>query len=788
MPITARGRFLLLGLLALTLALGYWLTQQRSLETSGSRALAERPAEALPQQPLTAPQASDADARSIVARVETAAPAAPEAKVEPSAPTPPAEFLVQVVDHEDRPLRDLDVAVTFHYRGGFLGDMKMSGATFRVPSDAPDALFRIPRGDVEKAFAQAQEVVSKATEKPSFEIAFECQRTAVEATRHVLANAEPPAETIRLKLAPAGRVRVEVRHSAGEHAQQPLLAMMRSIPATLPREEALRRVAEGKITHTAVQDGVALFPYVSLGQLLQIEISDRDGLLRTEKVVLEGPREPGSEVVAEVLLGQTNPVLAGRLVDAANVPIAQRHFDLAVVNANRSGRMTLLTDAEGSFERAWMDVFGSPETAEAIEFRWERGVPTPGEVHIARILCPPIPATGRVELGTIVLRVPSGSSQALLVSGRVVDGAGQPLPRAGLSFYAIWPLVRQGPWEEHAPLTGELPEQTDEQGRFVAYVRELPRGVRVDARLEGYYLQSSLLCEPGRENMELVMRRGAVLRGKLLLDPELRPDAITLRFSDTKRVQAQRSPDAEGNFELRALRPGSGTLHIGLGNWPAKAIEGISIPEDAAEVEDARCTSIDLRGAWRRWQLELDSGTPFTRRSSTSIFDAANPEHSTWFDFDASRQAELWIPVHVEEIDLLHYECLPLRLRYIAGKQVVKPEREPALFVELPPSFQIPEGYALELHVSAPRDAGLSSLERQRIAYDQGAFDARRRVEIRVPKSGTYLFHWYLRSKLDNRQELIAEVPEAIDLGGAAPTLSRTPPADALARSLAKWG
>jgi hypothetical protein len=236
----------------------------------------------------------------------------------------------------------------------------------------------------------------------------------------------------------------------------------------------------------------------------------------------------------------------------------------------------------------------------------------------------------------------------------------------------------------------------------------------------------------------------------------------------------------------------SGTLRIGIGSWPIKLIEGISIPEDAAEVEDARCAMIDLRGAWRRWELEVEleveSDAPSARRRSASAFDAANAEHATWFEFDASRQAEIWIPASVEEIDLLYRECLPLRLRYAAGKQVVKPQREPAFFVKLPPSFQIPEGFVLELHVSAPRDAGFRQLEHQRITSGWVDFDALGRAELRFPKSGTYLFLWQLRSKLDHRRERIAEVPQVIELGDGARTLEITPPADALARALAKWG
>jgi hypothetical protein len=523
-------------------------------------------------------------------------------------------------------------------------------------------------------------------------------------------------------------------------------------------------------------------------KLLQIEVNDRAGLLRTEKVVLEGPREPRSEVVAQVVLGQTNPVLVGRLVDAANLPIAKRGVTIFAVNGNSRRGTSLQTDAEGNFERPWVDVFGSAATTEALEFRWEEGVPTPGEAQVARILCPPIPATGRVELGTIVLRAPSSAAQALLVSGRVVDGAGQPLPRAGLSFYAIWPLVRQGPWEEHDSLSGELPSQSDDQGRFVAHVPKLPRGVRVDARLEGYYLQSSLLCEPGRQDVELVLRRGAVLKGKLLFDPEIDPSAIQVSFGDDKRTHAQTRSDAEGNFELRALRPGYGELRIGIAGWTAKVIEGISIPEEADAVEDPRCASIDLRGTWRSWAFKLEGLTWSLPRATAFLFDAANASQSSFLYFDLTRRASAWLPVGVEEIDFVFAECTPSRLRYSADEHLVKLQREPAVIVELPASFQIPDGYVLELSLDAPREAPLSPLERRRMTYGAAAFDARGRAEFRVPKSGSYLFHWTLRSKLDNRRERIAEVAEAIELGAEGPTMVRTPPSDGLARALAKWG
>jgi hypothetical protein len=787
MSFDARRSVLLLGLLALTLALGliFWLGLLSPREHIDAPDLTERTENVAPREALTAPSALATDARSKVARVE---PTAPEANAAPSAPTPSAEFLVQVVDHEDRPLRDVPVQVMVHYRGGSFGNMSSSSARARKPASASEEFLRIPRSEVEAAFSQAQEFLAKSEQKPSFEIAMECQIASTSATRHVLSSAEPPAEMIRLKLAPSGRVRVEIRDLAGELAKQAFTVRLRRTPLGLTPLEEMQLGHAGTIESAVVTEGSVLFPHVAVGQVLHVEVEDRESRMRTARVRVDGPIDPQSEVLVNVQVGQENPVLIGRLVDASDSPVADRRISISIVRGSSSRGTWLRTDRDGNFEQAWTEAFGDPSSAEAIAFGWEEEVPAPGAPLSARMLCPKIPPTGRVELGTIALRAPSNSAQALLVSGRVVDGAGQPLPRAGLTFYSLWPLVRQGPWEEMEALTGSLPERTDDQGRFVAHVPKLPRGVRVDARLEGYYLQSSLLCEPGRQDVELVLRRGAVLKGKLLFDPEIDPSAIQVSFGDDKRTHAQTRSDAEGNFELRALRPGYGELRIGIAGWTAKVIAGISIPEEADAVEDPRCASIDLRGTWRSWAFKLEGLNWSLPRATAFLFDAANASQSSFLYFDLTRRASAWLPVGVEEIDFVFAECAPSRLRYSADEHLVKLQREPAVIVEVPASFQIPDGYVLELSLDAPREAPLSPLERRRMTYGAAAFDARGRAEFRVPKSGSYLFRWTLRSKLDNRQERIAEVAEAIELGAEGATMVRTPPSDGLARALAKWG
>jgi hypothetical protein len=114
-------------------------------------------------------------------------------------------------------------------------------------------------------------------------------------------------------------------------------------------------------------DGRALYRHVGLELKFEVRAGLRNGG-GFSSMLIDGPRVAGEQIVARVVLDEKHPILRGRLVNPAGIPLASYSFVLSFYSEGlREREFHTATDAEGDwslhldleersvFEGQWMD-------------------------------------------------------------------------------------------------------------------------------------------------------------------------------------------------------------------------------------------------------------------------------------------------------------------------------------------------------------------------------------------------------------------------------------------------
>jgi protocatechuate 3,4-dioxygenase beta subunit len=174
------------------------------------------------------------------------------------------------------------------------------------------------------------------------------------------------------------------------------------------------------------------------------------------------------------------------------------------------------------------------------------------------------PEEGRfVEAGTEGLRIKL--TRALVISGRVTDPDGRPVPFVGIKINGRGDPSKRDPAHFHHP-------ETDLHGRF--RISRLPAG-RYDLRFsertsrgrarEGFFVTRMMDVRAGTEGIEVVMRRGLSISGRVVgFDGEPPSGEGELRVAPTgAKITGSSNPwapvrlAADGTFATRPLDPES---------------------------------------------------------------------------------------------------------------------------------------------------------------------------------------------------------------------------------------
>lgn len=237
------------------------------------------------------------------------------------------------------------------------------------------------------------------------------------------------------------------------------------------------------------EGGEARFPRVALGERLRVRVvvGGRPPLA----VAVDGPLEAGDEVVVPLTVDQGYPELVGRAVGPDGQPLGSRRGRVQLDQAGRGLRvLPLVTLADGTFTvRLFEDLDGTPARL-ALELTDSgRGF----EAAVSDLALAP---AGPTRLGDLHFL-----PRPLLVSGRVVDSAGGPLPGVSVRVEVADPSSPHRSWQTVGGVT-------DRDGRFEIHSSAPEERLRLVARLRGHRTARVELGGPGTRGLDVVLEAG----------------------------------------------------------------------------------------------------------------------------------------------------------------------------------------------------------------------------------------------------------------------------------------
>ncbi len=303
------------------------------------------------------------------------------------------------------------------------------------------------------------------------------------------------------------------------------------------------------------------------------------------------------------------PVLVGRVLDPDGAPVTSTRLRLRMIRTREDGVRTSSgsgteTDEEGRFR--YVVNFDLDRVAGArfvVAPEADRSSPTlDGEVRLPDELPP-----GETDLGDLVL-----GPLPLLVSGTVIDEAGNPIPE-------VWIEVAE---EARHPQTGEhrawfsesdLRTRADGEGRFAIHGRFEDDVLGLKPWHSGYSSEEHVPVPVPATDVELVLRTGGDITGRILRDEGVNPNSIRIEAHPETAggTTGHRGRlDREDAFHIQSLLPGSYAVRFFVRHSKEPLVEVPGVHVRAGEVtEDPRLAAVDLRGGIHVIRLTvLDAG------------------------------------------------------------------------------------------------------------------------------------------------------------------------------------
>lgn len=405
-----------------------------------------------------------------------------------------------------------------------------------------------------------------------------------------------PSEPVQLVVGPVGRVVVRVLDPDGSPYRDGQVNLWEHRER---RDGANQRWMPQRHTRYAF-DGVATFDAVEVGLDVKVRCHPMDGLHPVEAVAV-GPATPGEVVEIVLRFERYWPRLSGRLVHVDGMPLVGRDLLAAITYLDEYGDPCrkeggFATDEDGHFE-TFISIEEEQDT-------WTGLILETGEQHDGPRLwgkVQPVPRGdhGVVELGDVVMRPPP-----VVVAGRVLDDAGEPIYWAG-----VWAARFRDPDEPPGlpPYTWvpNSPTMTDRDGRFVLTGEMPPGEYRLNAAKTGFLRTDWIPFPLGADGLEVRLAREGGLEGRIILaggiDParlavEVVPSGADLPiFALTRNSEYGLRPWTSGAFRKEGLAAGSYDVRICIAGYPVSIAEitGVLVEEGGVS-KDSRLDPIDL--------------------------------------------------------------------------------------------------------------------------------------------------------------------------------------------------
>jgi len=552
--------------------------------------------------------------------------------------------------------------------------------------------------------------------------------------------AEPwPTQPLELVVPSAGAVELFVREASGE----PHLAERRSVELRLERELAPGAMVwrESARLSAALEAGVARFAPVGLDLRLTAYLSGRAEVEPTS-TTFDGPRAPGEVVRAELVLAPPAPQVRLRVLSPARAPLASTTLALALVR--RMGGSSISsgdeqrTDAEGWLTLAVPGARGEGESlALVLTHRPDEGPEARATLELPGALGP-----GTHDLGEVVL-----AGRPLLVGGRVVDEDGRGVPAASLVLESRSEYDGTVYWETFAWC------EVRADGRFAAYDEAPAEPLRLALDSAEHQPLEPLEFTPGTAGLELVLRRGQALRGRVRVPEGMSPLAIGVVAQGAREVERREvQVQASGEFELTGLPPGSFELEFALRPTGERVLvlPGVRV---AAGENDPRLADVDLTQLVRLVRLGVRAADGAPAAGGWVRLLRADGGQQVAFVIEGG-VAELLLPASGADVEVNVPGHSLLELPGLAADREVALAASFRVQLELAPHVALPPGGELQVRLVPAQAGGGSQCSLYRaheqagwfstaFGNAQNSFDARRVLELEVQAPGEHevVFH-----------------------------------------------
>ena len=388
--------------------------------------------------------------------------------------------------------------------------------------------------------------------------------------------------------------------------------------------------------------------------------ANRDGPPSVERLAPPA----GTTETLELVLGELGRSFRGRFVDGSGRALADGRVHVTVrgwpAGAAQdaepwSSYTGLRTDADGVGAFDWVSPF---EDGARRVLRFEPREPwSSDEWHVTEVDASfRVPPGAVHDLGTVVCRRETRAEWVRLAKGVVRDEHGGPVDPDE------WWLFERDSDQAGRMVRGrdfdiELDPGT---AAFEVWGRAVVGTLDLSASKDGYKGASSRGLEPGSVGLELVLHRGAVLRGEFLLDPDVVPYDLHLEIHGDGN---SRDLELIGPGFEALLYPGTVELefHTRAGEFLVHAVSGVDL--QAGEVREL--PPIDLRGAMGRVRTVLlePGGAPLSGRY---VWVSAPGHGSDRVETGPQGSLDLLCPTGLEWVELEAEGFAPQRLELAA--------------------------------------------------------------------------------------------------------------------------
>ncbi|HYC76100.1 MAG TPA: carboxypeptidase-like regulatory domain-containing protein, partial [Planctomycetota bacterium] len=391
---------------------------------------------------------------------------------------------------------------------------------------------------------------------------------------------------------------------------------------------------------------------------------------------------------------------------------------------------------------------GGPGVPERVELTLLEGVERIAVAHLD-VVPEAIEADAPHPVGDVTFAAPT-----TIAEGTVVDDVGAPVRYARVEVEQLRDLTLLKQGENEASRDSALEAVADENGRFAVRGVRSARRYRLLPTRAGYRDGGRVEVEAGATDVRLTLRRGGVVEGRLLLDPDLPRDLVraTLHVrragaNDGKSLfSRETSPAADGALAWIGAPEGVGMVVIrthACGHRDFAKIDDIRI-EAGGSSRDPRLDPLDLRGKFHVVELSV-VGSDGRRLGEVEVetLDAdGKPLSKRGADRGVTR---LCLPFEPIDLRLWHPAYRPTfvarpfgAVRATLGSPFVVRLRAPQRL----PALQGDVEYVVDLVPTAPqqgRDPGMRTLATQRV---ERIVAPGRDAVVRVGAPGEYAVQW----------------------------------------------